>query len=65
MQHYSIGYHDNENHHFEICEYANGAYEAIEQAKTDVPFLREHPSFLERCTNETGLDYVRQQGSLL
>ena len=65
LSHYTITYHDAEQHLQEICEYANGAYEAIEQAKTDVPFLREHPSFLERCTNETGLDYVRQQGSLL
>ena len=52
MQHYSIGYHDNENHHFEICEYADGAYEAIEHAKEDVPFLKDHPQYIDEVLLE-------------
>ena len=63
--HYTIGYHDDFNHRQEICEYANGSYQAIQQAKEDVPYLREHPHFIAMVTNESGLDYVRQQGSLL
>jgi len=58
QRHYTVGYHDLQQHHYEICEYANDAYEAIEHAKEDVPELRVHPSFIDRCTNETGLDYI-------
>ena len=65
LSHYTIGYHDAHEHRKEICEYANGTYEAIQQAKEDVPYLREHPHFIDMVTNESGLDYVRQQGSLL
>jgi len=64
-QHYTIAYHDAQQHYHEICEYATDSYSAIEHAKEDVSYLREHPHFIDRCTNESGLDYVRQQGSLL
>lgn len=64
MQHYSIGYHDNENHHFEICEYADSSFDAVQHAKEDVPYIHDHPNCIDRCTNESGLDYVRQLGSL-
>jgi len=30
----------------------------MQHAKEDVPYLREHPSSIDRCTNETGLDYI-------
>ena len=63
--HWTIGYHDAQRDRHEICEYANYSYEAIQQAKEDVPYLREHPHFMDMVTNESGLDYVRQQGSLL
>ena len=65
LSHWTIGYHDAKRHRHEICEYANYSYEAIQQAKEDVPYLREHPHFIDMVTNESGLDYVRQQGSLL
>ena len=65
LSHYTIGYHDAEQHHHEICEYAKNSYEAIQHSKEDVPYLREHPSFIDMVTNESGLDYVRQQGSLI
>ena len=49
MSHYTVGYHDTQNHHYEICEYALTAYEAIEHSKEDVPYLHEHPSFVDYC----------------
>ena len=58
QKHYTIGYHDHEMHTHEICEYAENSYEAIQHSKEDVPYLQEHPSFVDSCTNETGLDYL-------
>tara|TARA_B100001996_G_scaffold951_1_gene906 strand:+ start:1269 stop:1475 length:207 start_codon:yes stop_codon:yes gene_type:complete len=58
LAHYTVRYHDTEQHRHEICEYATDSYEAIKDAQEDVPFLREHPSFVDSCTNETGLDYL-------
>ena len=52
LSHYTIGYHDAHEHRKEICEYANGTYEAIQQAKEDVPYLREHPHFIDQVLNE-------------
>ena len=49
---YTVGYHDTEHHHLEICEYATDAYEAIQHSKEDVPYLREHPHFIDYCTKE-------------
>ena len=49
MSHYTVGYHDLQNNHYEICEYAVSAYEAIEHSKEDVPALKEHPSFVDYC----------------
>ena len=65
QSHYTVGYHDAQQHQLEICEYATDSYEAIEHAKEDVPYLREHPSYLDRCTNESGLDWLRSQGSMI
>ena len=50
---YTVGYHDTEQHHLEICEYAVDAYEAIEHSKEDVPYLREHPHFIDYAMKET------------
>ena len=36
MSHYTVGYHDNLNVHYEICEYAEDAYNAIKQAREDL-----------------------------
>ena len=63
--HYTVGYHDAQQHHYEICEYATDSYSAIEHAKEDVPFLKEHPHSIDRCSNETGLDWLRSQGSMI
>tara|TARA_B100000424_G_scaffold93156_1_gene70144 strand:- start:93 stop:257 length:165 start_codon:yes stop_codon:yes gene_type:complete len=52
MSHYTVSYHDAEQHHLEICEYADDAYTAIEHSKEDVPFLKGHPHFIDKCTKE-------------
>ena len=52
QKHYTVGYHDTELHHYEICEYAVDSYNAIQNSKEDVPYLREHPSFIDYCTKE-------------
>ena len=31
---------------------AKDAYDAMKQAKEDVPYLKEHPSFIGYCVNE-------------
>ena len=53
QRHYTVGYHDNQHHHYEICEYAMNAYDAIQNSKEDVPALREHPHFIDYCTIES------------
>ena len=58
QRHYTVGYHDTEQHHYEICEYAMDAYEAIEHSKEDVSYLKEHPHFIDYCTNESALDNI-------
>ena len=58
LVHYTVGYHDAQQHHYEICEYASDSYSAIAHAKEDVPYLKEHPHSIDTCTNETGLDYL-------
>ena len=49
MSHYTVGYHDLQNHHHEICEYADDAYNAIKQAREDLPELKEHTNAAEYC----------------
>ena len=51
QKHYTVGYHDTQHHKYEICEYAKDAYDAMKQAKEDVPYLKEHPSFIGYCVN--------------
>ena len=58
QRHYTVGYHDLQHQHYEICEYAMDAYEAIEHSKEDVSYLKEHPHFIDYCTNESALDNI-------
>ena len=51
QKHYTVGYHDNQLHKYEICEYAMSAYDAIQHSKEDVPALKEHPHFVDYCVN--------------
>ena len=52
QRHYTVGYHDNQHHHHEICEYAMNAYDAIQNSKEDVPALKEHPHFIDYAMKE-------------
>ena len=53
QKNYTVGYHDLQNKHHEICEYAVDAYAAIQDAKKDVPALKEHPFFIDYCVLES------------
>tara|TARA_R100001509_G_scaffold79872_2_gene44840 strand:- start:648 stop:842 length:195 start_codon:yes stop_codon:yes gene_type:complete len=55
MSHYTVGWHDSKHCHYEICEYANDAWEAARFAREDVPFLREHPFYVDEILNEDHL----------
>ena len=52
QKHYTVGYHDVQQHHYEICEYAMSAYDAIEHSKEDVSYLKEHPHSIDYCCSE-------------
>jgi len=52
QKHYTVGYHDLHQHQLEICEYATDSYEAMQDAKQDVPLLREHPLFINYVVRE-------------
>ena len=58
QKHYTVGYHDTELHHFEICEYAVDSYEAIQHSKEVVPYLQEHPHFVDYCRNNSEIDNI-------
>ena len=47
MSHYTLGWHDQQNNHYEIGEYAEDAWEAVKHAREDVPYLQVHPFSLE------------------
>ena len=47
MSHYMLGWHDQSNKHNEIGESAEDAWEAVKQAREDVPYLQEHPFCLD------------------
>ena len=51
-QHDTVGYHNLQQNHMEICEYAADSYEAIQNSKEDVPYLQEHPHFIDYCMRE-------------
>ena len=52
MSHYTLGWHDQQNKHHEIGEYAEDAWEAVRFAREDVPYLHEHPFALESIKKE-------------
>ena len=52
MSHYTVQYLDSTQHHQSICEYATDSYEAIQHSKEDVPYLQEHPHFVDYCVSE-------------
>ena len=47
MSHYTVQYLDQSQHHQSICEYAEDAFSARNQAVRDVPYLYEHPNKID------------------
>jgi len=58
QKHYTVGYHDTQHNKYEICEYAVDSYEAIQNSKEDVPYLQEHPHFIDYCKNNSEIDNI-------
>ena len=52
MSHYTVQYLDSTQHHQSICEYAEDAFEARNQAVRDVPYLHEHPNKIDSIMAE-------------
>ena len=52
MSHYTLSWHDNQDVEQHICEYANDAFEAVRNAREDVPYLHEHPFSLDKIKKE-------------
>ena len=48
MHHYALTWHDQANEKYEIGEYATDAFEAVRNAREDVPYLHEHPFSLDK-----------------
>ena len=55
MSHYTVQYLDQTYHHQSICEYAEDAFAARNQAVNDVPWLHEHPNRIDSIVAEGGL----------
>ena len=47
MSHYTVQYLDNTQHHQSICEYAENAFQARNQAVQDVEYLHSHPNSID------------------
>ena len=58
MKHFTIGYKDDKNNFFEICEYAERSDEAIKNAINDIPILKRNNNYIFRCTNESDLEWL-------
>ena len=55
MSHYTVQYLDETRHHQSICEYAENAWEAKNQATQDVPYLHSHPNSIDSIISEGSL----------
>ena len=55
MSHYTVQYLDQAYQHQSICEYAEDAFSARNQAVNDVPWLHEHPNRIDSIVAEGGL----------
>ena len=55
MSHYTVQYLDSTQHHQSICEYAEDAFQARNQAVQDVPYLHEHPNKIDSILVEGSL----------
>ena len=52
MSHYTVQYLDQTQHQQTICEYAEDAFQARNQAVHDVPYLHNHPNKIDSITVE-------------
>ena len=57
MKHFTIAYKDEDNNFCEICEYAERSEEAIKNAISDIPLLK-NSNYIFRCTNESDLEWL-------
>ena len=55
MSHYTVQYLDETQHHQTICEYAEDAFQARNQAVHDVPYLHDHPNKIDSILVEGSL----------
>ncbi len=55
MSHYTVQYLDEYQHHQSICEYAEDAWQAKNQAVQDVPYLHSHPNSIDSILSEGSL----------
>ena len=55
MSHYTVQYLDQPQHHQSICEYAENAWDAKQQAVQDVEYLHSHPNSIDCIQNEGSL----------
>ena len=55
MSHYTVQYLDATQHHQSICEYADDAFQARNQAVHDVPYLHYHPNKIDSILVEGSL----------
>ena len=58
MKHFTIAYKDDNNNLCEICEYAERSDEAIKNAISDIPILKNNNDYIFRCTNESDLEWL-------
>ena len=55
MSHYTVQYLAATQHHQSICEYADDAFQARNQAVHDVPYLHDHPNKIDSILVEGSL----------
>ena len=63
LKHFTIAYKDEKNNFCEICEYAERSDEAIKNAMTDIPILKNNDNYIFRCTNESDLEWLTKMES--
>ena len=61
MSHYTLGSHDQSNEYHEIGESATVAFEAVRDAREDVPYLQAHPFSLEKIEEVKSKIYQSNQ----
>ena len=64
MKHFTIAYKDNFDNFCEICEYAEKSDDAIKNAISDIPILKNNNNYIFRCTNESDLEWLLNMESL-